>query len=72
LKTALRAVCADPHIDDVSAEDLLGEYPAIQYVPRSWMFRIDLVTRLGEAFRFEDLEVQRVPFGPPTVSVVSP
>lgn len=72
LKAALRAVYDDPHIDDVSAEDLLGDYPAIQYVPPTGMFHVDLVTRLGEAFRFEDLEVQRLPFGPLTVSVVTP
>jgi len=32
LRAALRASYADdPHIDDISAEDLLGEYPAIRY-----------------------------------------
>jgi hypothetical protein len=33
LKTALRVVIDDPEIDRITAEDLLGEYPAIQYVP---------------------------------------
>jgi hypothetical protein len=72
LKSALRSVYADPHIEDISADDLLGDYPAIQYVPPTGLFHVDLVTRFGEAFRFDDLEVQRLPLGPLTVSVVSP
>ena len=72
LKSALRSVYADPHIEDLSADDLLGDYPAVQYVPPAGVFHIDLLTRLGEAFRFEDLEVQRLPLGSLTVSVVSP
>lgn len=35
LKTALRSVFDDPCIDEITAEDLLGEYPAVQYVPPS-------------------------------------
>lgn len=35
-------------------------------------FHLDLLTRLGEAFSFEDLEVARAPFGDITVSVVTP
>ncbi len=56
----------------VTAGDLLGEYPAIQYGPPEGQFHIDLVTRLGELFAFADLESQRVDFGGVTVSVVTP
>ncbi len=72
LKRALRSVFPDPHIEEISADDLLGEYPAVQYVPPEGTFHLDILTRLGEAFRFEDLEVMRVPFAELTVSVVSP
>ncbi len=72
LKTALRSVYDDPHIDEISADDLLGEYPALQYVPPAGTFHIDVLTRLGDAFRFDDLEIARVPFGPLVVNVVSP
>lgn len=72
LKTALRSVYADPSIDEVSADDLLGAYPAVQYVPPEGTFHIDILTRLGEAFRFDDLEIARVPFESLTVSVVTP
>jgi len=33
LKLALRDVFDDPEIEDISALDLLGEYPAVQYNP---------------------------------------
>src|SRR5437899_1268370 len=33
LKTALRSIVNDPEIDSITAADLLGPYPAIQYTP---------------------------------------
>lgn len=72
LVLALKDVFADPTLDEISADDLLGEYPAIQYVPPEGTFRLDLLTRLGEAFAFTDLEVERVAFDGLTVSVASP
>jgi hypothetical protein len=58
LRAALRSVFDDPEIAGISAADLAGEYPAIQYVPPSGTFHIDILSRLGEAFRFEDIEVE--------------
>lgn len=72
LKAALNAVFDDPHLDEITAADLLGDYPAVQYVPPEGSFHIDILTRLGEAFRFEDLESERVDFGGLEVSVVTP
>jgi hypothetical protein len=72
LKSALRSVFDDQAIDDISASDLLGEYPAVQYVPPGGSFHLDLLTRLGDAFRFEDLKAARIPFGPLMVSVATP
>lgn len=72
LRVALASVFDDPSISDITAEDLLGEYPAVQYVPPSGTFHLDLLTRLGEAFAYEDLEIVRVSFDDLTVSVVSP
>jgi hypothetical protein len=71
LRTALRDVIDDPEIDQITAHDLLGEYPAIQYVPPDGSFHIDIVTRLGHAFAFADLEIERVPFEEITVPVVT-
>ncbi|MES1255422.1 MAG: nucleotidyl transferase AbiEii/AbiGii toxin family protein [Acidobacteriota bacterium] len=72
LKTALRSVVDDPEIDNITAADLLGDYPAVQYVPPDGSFQIDILTRLGEAFAFADLETERLPFDGLTVSVVTP
>lgn len=72
VKAALRAVFADPHIDEISADDLLGEYPAVQYGPPDGPFHIDLLTRLGELFTFDGLESERLDFGGVTVTVVTP
>lgn len=72
LKTALRAVFDDPTIDEISADDLLGDYPAVQYVPPEGAFHLDILTRLGEAVAFRDLEAIRVEFDGQPVSVASP
>jgi acylphosphatase len=72
LKQALRDVVSDPEIENISARDLLGEYPAVQYNPPEGSFHIDILTRLGEAFSFNDLEVERVPYQDLTVTVVTP
>lgn len=57
LKAALHSVYDDPSIDEVSAEDLCGDYPAVRYLPPEG-FSFDLVTRLGEAFRYVDLDIE--------------
>lgn len=72
LKRALHGVFDDPVIDEIRSEDLLGDYPAIQYVPPSGTFTIDILTRLGEAFRYEDLETARVWFEEIPVTVATP
>ncbi len=72
LRRALGSVFDDPEIDHITADDLLGDYPAVQYIPPAGGFHIDLLTRLGEAFAFDDLEIDRLPFGDVTVSVASP
>jgi hypothetical protein len=72
LKEALRSVIDDSEIDGISADDLLGDYPAVQYIPPDGTFHIDILTRLGDAFSFSGLEIERVPFDGLTVSVVTP
>jgi hypothetical protein len=72
LKVALRSVFADPTIDEISTDELLGEYPAVQYNPPEGSFHLDILTRLGEAFEFRDLESLRVDFDGQTISVASP
>ena len=72
LRTALRAVVNDSEIEQITADDLLGDYPAVQYVPPDGSFHIDILTRLGEAFSFADLKTERIPLDGVMVSVVTP
>lgn len=72
VKRALRRVYEDPNIDEISADDLVGEYPAVQYVPPEGDFHVDILTRLGEAFRFEDLEPDETMLDGVRVRLVSP
>ncbi len=58
MKRALKTVFDDPAIDEISAADLLGEYPAIQYNPPEGDFHIDILQRLGEAFCYDDVEAE--------------
>ena len=70
LKSALRAVFDDPSIDEISAEDLCGEYPAVRYGPPDG-FGFDILTRLGSVVRYADLEIEIKPFADVAVRVVS-
>jgi hypothetical protein len=72
LKAALRSVFADPEIEEISTDELLGDYPAVQYNPPEGSFHLDILTRLGEAFQFEDLEAVRVELDGQPVWVASP
>jgi hypothetical protein len=57
LRAAFRRVYGpDPHIDEISTADLLGEYPAVRYYPPSGDLYFDILTRLGDVARFENVE----------------
>ncbi len=60
LRRALRSVWDDPDIDQIRTEDLAGEFPTIRYGPPGEDFVIDLLSRLGSAFGFDDLEAEIV------------
>ena len=72
LKQALLSVFDDPSIGEISAEELQGEYPVVQYGPPGVDYTIDIVSRLGDAFTFEDLEIVEVDVGATLLHVVSP
>lgn len=72
LKRALKAVFDDPSVDEISAEDLAGEYPAIAYVPPHGRYSLDILSRLGEAFRYEDLEWEEMAVEDIRVRVATP
>lgn len=58
LRTALRSVYDDPQIAEISAADLLGDYPAVRYYPPTGDLYFDVVTRLGEVVSFDTLEAE--------------
>ena len=72
LRNAQKTAVDDPAIDEISTEDLLGDYPAVQYNPPDATFHIDILTRLGDAYGFADLKVERIALDELTVSVVTP
>ena len=55
LRAALRETYAcDPHINEISSADLLGDYPAVRYYPPTGDFYFDVLTRLGESAEFRN------------------
>ena len=58
VRQALAAVWDDPDIEQITADDLCGDYPAVRYGPPTEAFYLDILTRLGEATRYTDLEVE--------------
>lgn len=71
LRRALRRVWQDPAIDEITAADLAGGYPAIQYVAPDGT-PIDILSRLGEAFEFADLDATVYSYGDVEVKVATP
>lgn len=72
LRRALASVFNDPSIDEITSTDLAGDYPAIQYAPPEGDFSIDLLARLGERFRFDQIEWQEVTLEGVRVRVATP
>ncbi len=61
LRRALKSVFDDdPNVDEITAADLGGDYPAVEYTPPHGRYSMDILARLGEAFRYEDLEAEDV------------
>jgi Nucleotidyl transferase AbiEii toxin, Type IV TA system len=72
LRRALKAVWADPDIDQITAEDLCGAYPAVRYGPPEGTLYLDILTRLGEATYFADLQFQEKEIEGVRVRVATP
>ena len=73
LKRAFQRVYPeDPHIDEISADDLLGDYPAVRYYPPSGDLYFDIMTRLGDSASFDTVESVDVEVEGVVVSVATP
>lgn len=73
LRRALKALYGgDPNVDQITAEDLGGGYPAVEYVPPHGLYSLDILARLGEAFGYEDIEAEVLDLGGVRVRVATP
>jgi hypothetical protein len=72
LRSALKKVFDDPSIDEITAADLAGDYPAIQYVPPKADYWVDILARLGGAVRYPDVECEILRIEGVAVRVATP
>ena len=72
LKKALFDVWGDEAIQDITASDLLGDYPVVRYGPPSEDVYIDILTRLGERLEYAQLDTQDVVVQGVKVRVATP
>jgi hypothetical protein len=73
LRSALReAYDGDPQVDEISSADLLGDYPAVRYVPPTGDLYFDVLTRLGEVASFDTIDAEVKDVQGTKVSVATP
>lgn len=73
LRRALRAVWDDPEIEQITAADLAGEICVVRYgPPDEETMIVDVLSRLGETFRYEDLEFEVIAYEGVPVRVATP
>lgn len=71
LRRAFHRLWQDPAIDEITATDLSGDFPAVRYIaPDGTM--IDVLSRLGDAFEFADIEATVYSYGDVDVKVATP
>ena len=70
LRQALRSVYDDPHIDEITFEDL-QTYPVIRYVTPEG-FYIDILARLGEMAEYDDLDIEMLDVSGTAIRVATP
>ena len=62
----------DPNVKEIVAADLAGDYPAVEYSPPHGRYSMDILSRLGEAFRYETIESEEVMLDGVRVRVATP
>lgn len=73
LRRALKSLYDnDPNVEEIRAEDLSGAYPAIEYIPPHGAYSLDILSRLGEAFRYETIESEELVLDGIRVRVATP
>jgi hypothetical protein len=72
LREALKAVWSDPEIDQITSDDLCGDYPAVRYGPPEGTLYLDILTRLGEVTAYSDLEIEEKQVAGVRIRVATP
>ncbi len=70
LKSALHSVFDDPSIDEITADEL-KRYAVIRYGTPDG-FYIDIMTRLGDAFSYQDLEYETIEYSGVRIKIATP
>lgn len=70
LKMALRSIYDDPEIDEITLDELRN-YAVIRYGTPDG-FYIDIMTRLGETFSFQDLEYETIEHDRIKIKIATP
>jgi len=70
VRAAIGELYSDPSISEITSGELL-KYPVIRYGTEDG-FSIDLIARIGEAFRFSDLQYETKTIGGVVVRVATP
>jgi predicted nucleotidyltransferase len=72
VRQALRAIWADPDVEQITATDLAGEYSTVRYGPPEEEFVIDFLSRLGSAFQFDDIQAETIEIEGTRVKLATP
>lgn len=72
LRRALRRLWNDPEIDKITFEDLSGDYPAVRYGPPDENIYLDILSRLGELYSFDNVEAEEVVLHGVRIRVATP
>lgn len=70
LKKALNSIFHDSSIEEINSSEL-EKYPVIRYGTPTG-FYIDLMTKIGEAFSFEDLEYEIMEYKDVRIKIATP
>jgi predicted nucleotidyltransferase len=72
IRRALRTIWTDPEIESITTADLSGDYSVVRYGPPGETLVVDLVSRIGTAFSFDDLDAENIEVEGVRVRVASP
>ena len=73
IASALRSVYRDdPSIEEIQADDLLGDYPVVRYIPPSEKLCLDLIAGISEKETFESVEAETMEYRGVRIRVATP